>query len=94
MGRRAKTDTRRWIAAGLLVAAVLAACSTAPGGTTGEELLADRCAGCHDVESVVANARTREEWEGVVTWMTSYGLEMDDEERSVLLDYLARTYGP
>ncbi len=86
---------------GLIVAlSVLTACGgEAPGGETtatadGEALLQERCTECHDLGRVESAEKTREEWEDNVARMVSKGAQLDADEQSVLVDYLADTYAP
>jgi hypothetical protein len=81
-----------WIIALLLLSSILAACGN--GQPSGQELLTDRCTGCHSLDRVRNSERSRGEWEDVVEWMETYGVELTDEEQEILVDYLAETYGP
>jgi len=56
-------------------------------------LLEERCTVCHTLDRVQSSQKSREEWESTVTRMVEYGAQLTDEERAVLLDYLAATYG-
>ena len=52
------------------------------------------CTTCHDVGLVLSTGgRTREGWSNTLEDMTSYGLEVTSQERTLILDYLA-TYLP
>ncbi len=55
----------------------------------GASLVEERCAGCHDLETVYAESRTREAWAAEVDSMIGRGARLDDEERTVVIDYLA-----
>ena len=54
----------------------------------------DRCDACHGLDVVRETEGTRAEWERIVNWMKTYGVELTDEEQEALVDYLAETYGP
>lgn len=81
-----------WIIVLLLLASILAACGS--GQPSGQELLTDRCTGCHSLDQVRDQQLTREEWVDVIEWMKTYGVELTAEEQEILVDYLAETYGP
>ena len=79
----------------LLVALVLVGLLAACGPSSeGEALLNERCEGCHTLDVVYETEATRAEWERIVNWMKTYGVELTEEEQTVLVDYLAETYGP
>ena len=66
----------------------------APEEADGEALLQDRCTGCHGLDRTTSATKTREEWEQTVTRMVQKGAELSEEEMTILIDYLAETYGP
>jgi mono/diheme cytochrome c family protein len=59
----------------------------------GETLLRERCAACHDLGRVTGASKDRAGWEQTVDRMVSKGARLSGEERMVLIDYLAKTYG-
>lgn len=65
-----------------------------PPSDEGLVLLEQRCTTCHSLERATGNGRTRERWAQTVDRMIGYGAELSAEEREVLLDHLAQTYGP
>lgn len=60
----------------------------------GETLLEERCTECHGLDRTTSAQKTRAEWEETVTRMISKGAELNEAEKTVLVDYLAETYGP
>jgi cytochrome c5 len=52
------------------------------------------CSSCHGADLITGKQSTRVEWEGVVERMKGYGASLDDKQKTTLLDYLAKTYGP
>jgi mono/diheme cytochrome c family protein len=60
----------------------------------GEALLQERCTSCHGLDRTTSATKTREEWEKTVTRMVQKGAELNEQEMSILIDYLAETYGP
>lgn len=60
----------------------------------GERLLQERCTECHGLDRTTSAQKTRAEWDSTVTRMMGKGAELSDEEKTVLVDYLAESYGP
>lgn len=65
----------------------------APAGFDGEVLLQERCAVCHTLDRVVRAGHSALGWEQTVDRMVKRGAELNDEERTFLIDYLTQTYG-
>ena len=59
-----------------------------------EALLQERCTQCHGLNQTTSARKSRGEWDQTVTRMVSKGANLNDEEQTVLIDYLAQTYGP
>lgn len=79
----------------LVVVAVASACGGAEQpAIDGETLLEERCSECHSLTRVTNQEMTRAEWEQTVTRMVEMGAQLSDEEKTVLVDYLAENYGP
>jgi len=51
------------------------------------------CGKCHPPEAVVT-PRPRQQWQETINKMVDLGAKFSAEERTVVLDYLAATYGP
>ncbi len=81
----------RWTAFLIIVIGILAACSSPPEG---EKLLQQRCTGCHEEAKIVAVGRTHDEWAQKVDQMITFGADLNEDERDILIKYLAETYGP
>lgn len=58
------------------------------------ELVADRCATCHSLETVAQQRQDRAGWQEIVDRMVSYGMPISPEERQVILEYLVVFLGP
>lgn len=97
------------IAAVLIMAGLLAACgsatsepTSAPGATipaetvalSGEQLLEARCTVCHTADWARQASKTSDQWDAIVTRMIGKGAQLADDEKAVLVEYLAATYGP
>ena len=77
------------VALGLRAAAQL----TLPDGPN-RDLVSRTCGACHDLGMVIgAGGRSREGWDGTIDDMTSYGMNISQAERRLVLEYLA-TYLP
>ena len=60
----------------------------------GKKLVEDICGFCHSVARIDGHAFTRDQWSNVVKGMVSEGAPVTDEEFSLILDYLAKNFGP
>ena len=64
----------------------------------GKTLLASRCVICHGLERVVPTRKTQEEWQESVERMRGYMLDqrmpLSDQERDLMVNYLAQHFGP
>ena len=70
----------------------LSAQVTLPDGPN-RDLVARACGSCHDLEMVVINGRSQENWSGTIDEMTGYGMQVSSAERALILEYLT-TYVP
>lgn len=66
--------------------------ATLPDGPN-RDLVARACGSCHDLEMVVINGRSQENWSGTIDEMSGYGLRLAPAERAIVLEYLT-TYLP
>jgi hypothetical protein len=89
--------TRRFIVSGF-IALLLTGVAMAERGPVatdrGRRLVLDVCTSCHDLKRVRTQHLTREEWRGVIKGMISEGGPVTDEEMSLIVDYLAASFGP
>lgn len=69
----------------------LSVLTATPDGAT---LLQERCSVCHSLERVQQARKTSSEWEQTVTRMVGRGAKLNEEERTLLIAYLAKQYGP
>jgi len=60
----------------------------------GAKLLETRCSICHSSDKPKHAKKTLEQWEQIVTRMIGKGAKLNDAEKTALVDYLAKTYGP
>lgn len=83
----------------VLSAAVVAQATEDWGGlpdSPGRETVFTLCAGCHSMMIVTQQGLPRDVWDETLDWMVEeQGMaELDAETRTLVLDYLARHYGP
>jgi hypothetical protein len=58
------------------------------------EVVSRECQACHDLSMVVAaTGLTRDGWIGVIDEMTSYGLSVTPDQRTIILEYLSTYLG-
>ena len=60
----------------------------------GAVVLQERCTQCHGADRVEGKQKTYEQWEETIDRMVQKGTELTAMEKTMLLDYLAETYGP
>lgn len=60
----------------------------------GEQLMNASCTSCHDLRPIQTQALNAEGWSGVVTAMIDKGAQVETVDVPVLVEYLARTFGP
>jgi cytochrome c5 len=60
----------------------------------GAMLLETRCSVCHSADRAKQARKTLDEWNQTVTRMITHGAQLTDAEKTALVDYLAKTYGP
>jgi cytochrome c5 len=58
-----------------------------------KELVESVCTLCHEFARVKRQQLSKDEWAGVIKGMLAEGAPLTDEEFSMVVDYLARTYG-
>lgn len=63
-------------------------------GGEGEILLQGRCTKCHDLARVERASKTRDEWQQTVERMVGKGADLSADEQALVVEYLAKTYGP
>jgi len=60
----------------------------------GKELVEEICSFCHGLAKLKGQEYTRDQWENVTKGMIFEGAPVTDEEFSLILDYLAKNFGP
>jgi competence protein ComEA len=78
----------------LIAASMFAADKAPPPADQGRKLVEEICSFCHGLARLKGQAYTREQWENVIKGMVSEGAPVTDEEFSLILDYLAKNFGP
>ncbi len=59
----------------------------------GSALVSGVCSGCHSVDMVIVQSKSRRGWESTVQDMVSRGAQLSSEERGTIVSYLAEHYG-
>lgn len=67
--------------------------STTQPASQGQALLQERCTKCHSLDEVTSLSLSADEWNQVVTSMVARGAQLNSDEQTVLVQYLAETYG-
>ncbi|MEM6577807.1 MAG: aldehyde dehydrogenase [Pseudomonadota bacterium] len=62
----------------------------------GAQITHDYCTACHSEMIIAQQGQTREGWDDILVWMVEdMGMnEIDEEDRNLILDYLAAYYNP
>jgi mono/diheme cytochrome c family protein len=74
--------------------AVLSFAQTPAAKDPVKELFEGVCSGCHTLERVKAQHRSKEEWRVSTRAMIDQGAVLTPEETNMLLDYLVKNFGP
>ena len=100
MGEKIKVTVAGMIVGSFLMGPVLAILqqpsselvASMPEGE-GKELVANICAGCHSLETLLTQRRNREDWNSTVADMISRGAQIFTDESATIVNYLAEHYG-
>ena len=60
----------------------------------GAELLEERCSICHPSARPKSKQKTSDQWEATVSRMMGKGAKLTQEEKTVLVDHLSKSYKP
>ena len=66
----------------------------AGGDAAAKTLLETACTACHDLDLVQDQHLSKEDWQMLVNSMISKGASVENKDVPMLVDYLAKTYGP
>jgi hypothetical protein len=92
--RKAISGVNLLLGATVFAASLLAADNPPPRPDPGKKLVEEICSFCHGLARLKGQAYTRDQWENVIKGMVSEGAPVTDEEFSLILDYLAKNFGP
>src|SRR5215470_16039584 len=84
-----------WLAFILLVAGVLGAQtqqSPPSEDDKGKALVQSKCTKCHGLEEVETAYLDKASWKETIEFMRTKGAELKDDEVTVIVDYLVKTY--
>jgi cytochrome c5 len=68
--------------------------ATPATGGDGQALLNERCTICHNLNRVTTLRNTADQWNKIVSRMVQNGAQLTPAEQTILVNYLAKTYGP
>jgi hypothetical protein len=57
-------------------------------------LFVDACTACHTLDRVRVQRLNKDEWRHLIAGMLSEGVPLNDDETSLLVEYLAENFGP
>ncbi len=77
----------------LLCSFVAAADSDLPDGK-GKDAVENNCTECHTVERIKAQRLDEEGWNGIIREMMESGAAVNPDDIKVIVDYLAKNFGP
>jgi hypothetical protein len=68
--------------------------SREPANDKARQLVLEACTACHTLDRVRSQRLTSEEWRQTIAGMLSEGVPLTDDEVTLVVDYLARNFGP
>jgi hypothetical protein len=74
--------------------ALLSSAQAPPGKDSVKDLFEGVCSGCHTLDRVKVQHRSKEEWRVSTRAMIDQGAVLTPEETNMLLDYLVKNFGP
>jgi cytochrome c-type biogenesis protein CcmH/NrfF len=77
----------------LFLVACSGSSSTTQPASQGEALLKEKCTQCHNLSRVESQKLSSDEWSQVVASMVARGAQLTADEQTILVQYLAQTYG-
>lgn len=80
-----------WSLSILFVLVILAA-TIGCGRESPQELVEERCVGCHALSVVETSYKARQEWEATISRMVALGADLNDRQVQEVVDYLSSTY--
>ena len=86
--------TAQWIWVTAAMAAAAFAAGQADEAARGERVMNNSCLGCHDLRPIQTQAFDAEGWTMKVNSMIEKGAQVSADDLSILVNFLARSYGP
>ena len=84
---------KRFLMTVALAALAFAAGQDLPEGE-GKKLVSDKCSSCHGLDLVVEKKLGRDGWKEMLDKMAGYGVQLEEKEVPIALDYLTKYFGP
>jgi len=78
----------------LCVASLGTAFSGREPDNNARQLVLEACTACHTLDRVRVQRLTGEEWRQTIAGMLSEGVPLTDDEVTLVVNYLARNFGP
>jgi competence ComEA-like helix-hairpin-helix protein len=76
------------------LAFALASDDTALPPGDGQAMVQQKCASCHALKVITGKKASRQQWSTIVDQMITRGADVSDDDIDILLDYLAKNFGP
>lgn len=65
---------------------------TSVGALDGKTLVQERCTVCHTINRIESAKKTADQWKTTVELMIQKGAQLNADEETAVIDYLAKTY--
>jgi len=72
----------------------MAFASDQPAHNNARQLFVEACTACHTLDRVRPQRLTADQWRGNIAGMISEGIALTDSEIDLIVDYLAKNFGP
>jgi hypothetical protein len=66
--------------------------SEAPADLDGKVLVEERCTQCHGLDTITGAKKSRDGWQSTVERMIGKGAQLNDAEKSAVIEYLTEAY--
>jgi len=89
-----RTQSWKYIAGSILLMLVSRTEAQQLPEGAGKALVERSCEKCHTLEGILKTKATRARWTKIVDDMVARGAEGTDRELEIIIDYLAKNFGP
>jgi mono/diheme cytochrome c family protein len=86
----------RWLFIALLTTAAAFAAGQNPSLPDGEgkAIVTASCGSCHGIDLITSKTASKEDWAGTVERMKTYGMALNAQQTTTVVDYLAKSFPP